>query len=635
LTVLRCSLFGNSASDGGDGLDREGSDGTPGSEGRGSDGGKGGSGGAIFNSGSGSSLLVVDSEITGNRAGDGGDGGSGVGGDGLGGTGVGWAGGNGTGGGGGAGGDGGAIAGAGSVTIIRSTITGNRAGDGGGGGEGIGGRGGMGGGSGGRGGTGGSGHGGRGGDGGSGGGLAVSGRLTVTDSTIAVNLAGDAGEGDFGGGGGGGFGGGGGPGGNSGLGEGGDGGTGGRGGGISATTNVNVSGSLLAGDVAGNGGAGGSGTNISGDGGSGGPGGAIYAGGAASIVNSTLALSATGTGAGAGGSGALGMPGPGGSGGAVFAVATLTLNHDTIARNATGLGWASVAPAGVGAVRALGPATLANSIVAANSGGNCAGPIADGGHDISFPDPSCPGAGADPRLVPLADNGGPTRTLALQDGSAAIDAVPAAGAGCPAVDQRGLARPQGAGCDAGAFELAAPATGAPAGATPAPAGTPNPAPPATAADLTAPTFLSASLQPAAFAVARHGKPEAAAASATRRRKAGGTTFHFRLSEAARVLFTIERARPGRRVKGSCRKPARGTRGKPRCTRYRPIGSFAAAALAGENNRRFSGRIGSRSLRPGRYRANLTATDPAGNASAPRRLPFRVLPRDRQAPRATS
>jgi hypothetical protein len=92
-----------------------------------------------------------------------------------------------------------------------------------------------------------------------------------------------------------------------------------------------------------------------------------------------------------------------------------------------------------------------------------------------------------------------------------------------------------------------------------------------------------------------------------------------------VLFTIERARPGRRVKGSCRKPARATRGKPRCTRYQPIGSFAAAALAGENHRRFSGRIGGRSLRPGRYRASLTATDPAGNASAPRRLPFRVLP----------
>lgn len=50
----------------------------------------------------------------------------------------------------------------------------------------------------------------------------------------------------------------------------------------------------------------------------------------------------------------------------------------------------------------------------------------------------------------LADNGGPTRTHALPLGSAAVDG---AGAACPATDQRGETRPQGAACDAGAFEL--------------------------------------------------------------------------------------------------------------------------------------------------------------------------------------
>ncbi|HVX33203.1 MAG TPA: hypothetical protein VHA80_08685 [Solirubrobacterales bacterium] len=144
-------------------------------------------------------------------------------------------------------------------------------------------------------------------------------------------------------------------------------------------------------------------------------------------------------------------------------------------------------------------------------------------------------------------------------------------------------------------------------------------------DVTAPAFLAASLRPAAFAVARRGRPERAVASATPRGKAGGTTFRYRLSEAARVLFTIERARPGRRLSGKCRKPARTTRDKPSCTRYRPLGSFAAAARAGGNSKRFSGRIGRRALRPGRYRATLTATDPAGNVSSPRRLEFRVLP----------
>lgn len=54
-------------------------------------------------------------------------------------------------------------------------------------------------------------------------------------------------------------------------------------------------------------------------------------------------------------------------------------------------------------------------------------------------------------LSPLADNGGPTLTHALVPGSPAIDASPHDG-DCPAEDQRGVARPQGALCDIGAFE---------------------------------------------------------------------------------------------------------------------------------------------------------------------------------------
>jgi trimeric autotransporter adhesin len=56
----------------------------------------------------------------------------------------------------------------------------------------------------------------------------------------------------------------------------------------------------------------------------------------------------------------------------------------------------------------------------------------------------------DPKLGPLASNGGPTRTFALLAGSPAIDA--GALADCPAKDQRGVARPRGAGCDMGSYE---------------------------------------------------------------------------------------------------------------------------------------------------------------------------------------
>lgn len=53
---------------------------------------------------------------------------------------------------------------------------------------------------------------------------------------------------------------------------------------------------------------------------------------------------------------------------------------------------------------------------------------------------------ADPLLLPPAFNGAFTKTMALQEGSPAIDA----GSGCPATDQRGFER-EGA-CDLGSFE---------------------------------------------------------------------------------------------------------------------------------------------------------------------------------------
>jgi hypothetical protein len=56
----------------------------------------------------------------------------------------------------------------------------------------------------------------------------------------------------------------------------------------------------------------------------------------------------------------------------------------------------------------------------------------------------------DPLVGPLADNGGPTLTHALLEGSPAIDAGD--DSVCPAVDQRGIARPQGAACDVGSYE---------------------------------------------------------------------------------------------------------------------------------------------------------------------------------------
>ena len=141
-------------------------------------------------------------------------------------------------------------------------------------------------------------------------------------------------------------------------------------------------------------------------------------------------------------------------------------------------------------------------------------------------------------------------------------------------------------------------------------------------DTTAPVFLTATLTNRTFAVDRKGIPEVAVTAAAKR----GTTFVYRLSEASRVLVRIERLQPGRKVKGRCVKPGRKTRHKKACTRYVKFGLFAQAGTTGANAKRFSGRIGKRSLKPGRYRATLVAGDPSGNRSQPKRLAFRVVRR---------
>ena len=128
---------------------------------------------------------------------------------------------------------------------------------------------------------------------------------------------------------------------------------------------------------------------------------------------------------------------------------TVTVSNSTFAGN-------SATNTGGGIYNYGGTATLKNTIVANSpAGGNCGGTIGDGGHNLSYPDGTCPGIHGDPVLGPLQANGGPTQTMALGAGSAARDTADAATCAAAPVnnlDQRGVARPQGAGCDIGAFE---------------------------------------------------------------------------------------------------------------------------------------------------------------------------------------
>ncbi len=144
------------------------------------------------------------------------------------------------------------------------------------------------------------------------------------------------------------------------------------------------------------------------------------------------------------------------------AEATLRVTNSTVAGN-------SATQEGGGIDLNAGGLTLVNSLVAQN--GAPSGPdvfqgaegaslsarfnlIGDGsGSGITNANGNhvgTSGSPIDPKIGPLANNGGPTRTHALLAGSPAIDA--ASDADCPAVDQRGVARPQGAGCDIGSYE---------------------------------------------------------------------------------------------------------------------------------------------------------------------------------------
>jgi hypothetical protein len=106
--------------------------------------------------------------------------------------------------------------------------------------------------------------------------------------------------------------------------------------------------------------------------------------------------------------------------------------------------------------------TLEATIVAGNTapdGPDCRGTVGSAGHNLLGNDTNCLFAAQSSdklnkaaKLGPLHANGGPTQTMAVLTGSPALNAIPKA-ACAVATDQRGVKRPQGSGCEIGAFEL--------------------------------------------------------------------------------------------------------------------------------------------------------------------------------------
>jgi len=163
-------------------------------------------------------------------------------------------------------------------------------------------------------------------------------------------------------------------------------------------------------------------------------------------------------------------------GGAIFGGGTMTITNSTFSDNAS--------VTGGGGIANDGEASLKNTIMAGSTNifpgnivppvpaSNCSGTIADDGYNISD-DTTCGfaktgsannGDDVDPLLSSegLVNNGGPTQTIALTQGSPAIDAIPLADCTDQAsppnriiTDQRGALRPAAGEvqCDIGAYEF--------------------------------------------------------------------------------------------------------------------------------------------------------------------------------------
>ena len=135
----------------------------------------------------------------------------------------------------------------------------------------------------------------------------------------------------------------------------------------------------------------------------------IVSGGAVMVTNSTFANNSA----------------PSGHAGAIYSLGKVTITNTIITKSTASLG--AFACGG-------GPATSTNSLIDDSTCGTSLGTVTG--------------------LGTLANNGGPTQTMALLAGSNAIDAVPA-GQCTVATDQRGYGRPAGALCDIGAYEYGA------------------------------------------------------------------------------------------------------------------------------------------------------------------------------------
>src|SRR5579884_1342 len=191
---------------------------------------------------------------------------------------------------------------------------------------------------------------------------------------------------------------------------------------------------------------------------------------------------------------------------------------------------------------------------------------------------------ADPKLGPLAFNGGPGMdTMALGSGSPVLRL----GSRCPAVDERGVIRPS-ALCDLGAYQRS---------------------------KL---RFTGLQLSPSTVSIAgrivkgRCVKPAKSNQGHKPCQLPIAVKVTYRLNAPATVTFTLKRDVGGRVVNGRCVAQTPGNARHPKCTRLVNVpGKLTRRSTVGTNTFTFNGMIGGRRLGPGTYL--LIGTPAAGKA----------------------
>jgi PKD domain-containing protein len=120
----------------------------------------------------------------------------------------------------------------------------------------------------------------------------------------------------------------------------------------------------------------------------------------------------------------------------------------------------------------------------------------------------------------------------------------------------------------------------------------------------------------------HRRWREATLTAASRHLPAGTRFGLVVNQAAHVTLTFSQAAHGRRLHGHCRARNARDRHSPDCVRTVGRGKLSVRIVAaGRRTIKFTGRLGARRLRAGRYTVTVRATGSGGSAT--RRLHFTI------------